>query len=158
MSELTRIGRNAYPHNNRSIELDYLEEIILRLSCNCKGKPIGEIDGGYQDVIVKGINAIKLDIPKNAVAAQIYVELGGKIGRIIMKKDAKTVTEVQDTSSIIMRYKIKGKEVSKDSGIPLKDGAVIEVEGAENLKSFGIINIDGERVNYLRVQFYASKL
>jgi hypothetical protein len=132
--------KNPYPHNNFSILMDYVEELVL-LSANERGLiPISEEDDGYQDLVVDHSEVKNLTVPDNAVSATIMVEAD----------DSST------SKGRVIRYKKNGIDPTDSSGFGLGDNDIYEPAGKVNLDNLRFIGIEDGKSHTLRIQYYKT--
>ena len=132
--------KNPYPHNNFSILMDYVEELVL-IAANERGLvPIAEEDEGYQDLVVDQSEAKSLTVPDEAVSATIMVEAAE--GTASMKR--------------VVRYKKNRADPTDSSGFGLGDNDIYEPAGKLNLDSLRFIGIEEGKSHTLRIQYYET--
>ena len=132
--------KNPYPHNNFSILMDYVEELVL-LSANERGLiPISEEVDGYQDLVVDHSEVKNLTVPDDAVSATIMVEAD----------DSST------SKGRVVRYKKNGTDPTDSSGFGLGDNDIYEPAGKVNLDNLRFIGIEDGKSHTLRIQYYKT--
>ena len=129
---------NPYPRKNAAMTLDFLEELIAILAKEKGLLPIGETDGGYEDIIFNNAEVKSLSPPIQAVSATIMVESLAEEGG----------------HAILIRFKENGSDPTIESGFGLGHQDIYELIGPTNLSAFKAINrVMGVA---MRVQYYQT--
>lgn len=132
---------NQYPNGNFILQLDYLQELIFSAYGEKGRSPIPEEEGGYQDLLFNGSEDVSLAIPEKAVSATVFVEAD--------------LLQHPPESAFVFRFKENGTTPTLESGFPLANGDVYEVNGRQSLLNFRAIPLF-QGNHFLRIQYYQS--
>ena len=149
-----RIQKHTYPRGNTATLLNYLEELVLINAKEVGLVPIGEEDGGFQDILLLFNQVISLTVPDEAVSATIMVE--ADLNPVVFNRTEEQNRSLNSDPNIVVRFKENGGAPTRISGFGLGNNDIFELVGMANLKQFKVVAIQPFKRPILRIQYYKT--